>query len=87
MLLSIAFIPSGAFLEPLDAIKHVLSHYDHLELDLLVRFVSSCLEYWRIAAFNDEFSDGRVTGQDYSASSAKRALEDIDYDQSHVRYE
>ncbi|KAG0364892.1 serine/threonine-protein kinase M1, partial [Gamsiella multidivaricata] len=87
-------VTSGAFKDPLRAVDHVLSYYTHLELDLLVRFVRTCIDYWRALGGRDLLREshrenGIVTNpktpqeQAFGGFAIKRPVDEADYDQHH----
>ncbi|KAG0246449.1 serine/threonine-protein kinase M1 [Mortierella sp. GBA43] len=88
ILLAAKFVPSGAFRNPMDTIDYLLSYFGHMEVDLIVRIVQACLEYWRDMDGYEGPGDGylpSVTGSRSSASqvttgigSAKRTMDDVE---------
>ncbi|KAG9323421.1 hypothetical protein KVV02_002581 [Mortierella alpina] len=88
--LAIQFVPSGAFTKPLEAIDYTLSHFTHLEADILAQVVLSCLEYWESPGSIEMPSDSKAATQSsipfggQFTQANKRMIEDVDNDFNHA---
>jgi hypothetical protein len=81
----------------MNAIDYILSHYGHMELDLVAQFVQACLEHWRTMDECSQSDDGMpsttvgsssiIQGNVSMGSSSKRSMEDAENERIYTVYE